>query len=50
MQVAFLVVPGNDFGARTLFSAFIYPRGNLVVSSAGGNKRSEVVIINLAKF
>src|SRR5512132_3812894 len=50
MQVAFFVVPGNDFGTRTLFSMVPDPLGNLFVGSAGGNERPKIIIINLGKF
>src|SRR5437899_2805934 len=50
VQVAFLVVPGNNLGTGTVFSVFTDPRSNLVVGRSGGDKGPEIVIINLCKF
>src|SRR5947207_3620561 len=50
MQVAFLVVPGNDFGARTLFSVLADPLGNLIIGCASGDERAKIIIIDLGKF
>src|SRR5437764_891774 len=50
MQVAFLVVPGNNFGTRTLFSMVADPRGDLIVGCTGRNERPEIIIIDLGKF
>ena len=50
MQVAFFVVPGNDFGTRTLFSMVVDPLDNLFVGCAGGNERPKIIITNLGKF
>jgi len=50
MQVAFFVVPRNDFGTRTLFNVIADPLGNLIIGGTGGNERPKVVIINLSNL
>ena len=49
-QVAFLVVPGNDLGARTFLRIFLNPRSDLIVGCTAGNQRTKVAVINLGKI
>src|SRR5947208_6898260 len=49
VQVAFFIVPGDNLTARTFFCMFANPRSNLIIGRAGGNERSEVVVIDLSK-
>ncbi len=44
MQVAFLVVPGNNFGTRTLFRMIADPFGDFTVGCTGGNERPKIII------
>src|SRR5437899_8116382 len=50
MQIALLIVPGNDLGARTFFGVLADPRRALVIGRASGDERPEVVIDNLGKL
>ena len=49
-QVAFLVVPGNDLGTRTLLRIFLNPLRDLVVSCTAGDQRTKIAVINLGKI
>jgi len=48
-QVAFLIVPGNDLGARPFLRIFLNPVSDLVVCCAAGDQRAKIAVINLRK-
>src|SRR5882724_13072900 len=50
VQVAFFIVPSDDLTARALLCMFANPRSNFIIGRAGGNERSEVVVIDLSKL
>src|SRR5438552_4531404 len=50
VQVAFFIVPSDNLRARTLLCMFTNPRNNLIIGRAGGDERSEVVVIDLSKL
>jgi hypothetical protein len=45
-QVAFLVVPDNDFYPRAFFGIFAYPLRDLFVGRSGRNERSELGVVD----
>src|SRR5882724_13482271 len=50
MQVAFFIVPSDNPSARTFFCMFANPRRDLIIGRAGGDERSEVVVVDLSKL
>ena len=50
VQIAFFIIPGNDLCAWAFLRVFADPCGDLTVDRAGGDKRSELVVINLSEL
>src|SRR5574341_813976 len=49
-QVAFLIVPDDDVGARAFLGVLADPRGDLIVSRTRGHKQPERTVVDLGEF
>src|SRR5688500_8048819 len=49
-KISLLVIPRDDFDARTFLCVLFNPRGDLVVSRARGDKRFERLVLDLGEL